>query len=306
MENKRLVIMDCDTGDDDACAIALAAASKEIELLGVTAVMGNLSLEQTYRNARELMHYLGVDVPVAKGSARPLRRGYWLGSHEEQYLDVPGITRETVPEVRQSAVEFMAETLRTSKESVTLIPVGPLTNIAELMMRHPELVRGKVGQIILMGGGAAFGNVTKTAELNLYADAEAADIVFSFGKPIVMVGLDVCHRAQLYEKDAQRLAGIKTRAGNVFSSLISSGLKRYGKKRGYVLMYDSLTVIYALHPEIFTARPAKVTVVTEGEEYGRTVCEFDAEGAIHTVVMDLDREKYLDIAESILREGAGV
>ena len=299
-EHRIRILMDCDTGDDDACAIALAAASDRIDLLGITAVMGNLSLRQTYRNARELIRYLGAETPVAKGSEKPLKRTYWLGSYEEQFLDVPGITRETIPEIPENAVEFMARTLKESPEKITLVPVGPLTNVAKLMTEHPQLVRDKVERLIIMGGGAEFGNVTKMAELNLYADAEAGDIVFSFGLPIVMVGLDVCHRAQLYEQDAQRFSSIRTRAGNVFASLTASGLSRHGKKRGYVLMYDSLTIIYALHPEIFVTKPANVTVVTQGEDYGRTVCDFHAQDPLHTVVLDLDREKYLDIVEEIL------
>lgn len=295
------ILMDCDTGDDDACAIALAAASDRIDLLGITAVMGNLSLEQTCRNARELIRYLGADVPVAKGSEKPLKRSCWLGSYEEQYLAVPGITREAVPEIAENAVEFMTRILLKSREKITLIPVGPLTNIARLMLAHPQLMRDKVERLIVMGGGVEFGNVTKMAELNLYADAEAGDIVFSFGLPIVMVGLDVCHKAQLFKRDAQRFAAISTRAGNVFSSLIASGLARHGKKRGYVLMYDSLTIIYALHPEIFITKPASITVVTQGEDYGRTVCDFDSSDPLHTVVLDIDREKYLDIVEEVLR-----
>ena len=302
MEKKYRILMDCDTGDDDACAIALAAASKEIELLGVTAVMGNLSLEQTCRNARELIHYLAADVPVAKGSERPLKRDYWLGSHREQYLAVPGITRQMAPLAKEDAVEFMARVLQSSAEKTDLLPVGPLTNIAKLMQSYPELVREKVGRIIVMGGGVAFGNVTKMAELNIYADAEAADIVFSFGMPVVMVGLDVCHRAKLTHADAPRLQSIPTRAGSVFASLTTSGLETYGKARGYVLMYASLTVIYALHPEIFTVKPAAITVVTEGEDYGRTVCDFDAPEKIHTVVLDIDREKYMDIVQNILED----
>lgn len=295
------ILMDCDTGDDDACAIALAVASRHIELLGVTAVMGNLSLEQTYRNARELLYYLGADIPVAKGSEKPLKRDYWLGSYEEQFLDVPGITRSAVPEIPENAVDFMARILRESREKITLVLVGPLTNIARLMTEHPALVREKVERLIIMGGGVAFGNVTKMAELNLYADAEAGAIVFSFGLPIVMVGLDVCHKAQLYEHDAQRFSSIDTNAGRVFASLTASGLARHGKKRGYVLMYDSLTIIYALHPEIFVTKPANITVVTEGEDYGRTVCDFEAESPLHTVVLDLDRSEYLNIVEEVLK-----
>lgn len=315
----RKILMDCDTGGDDASAISLAVASHDLELLGVTTCMGNRPIEQTYKNTRELIGYFGVDVPVAKGSEKPLKRDWWVGNKVDTPLPVPGLKRDVLaPEIEMDAVEFMADVLRKSDEKVTLIPLAPLTNIAKLMMFYPDLVDEKVDEIIIMGGGMYFGNTTGAAELNIYADAEAAACVFSFGKPIVMHGLDVCYRAKLFAKEAERLLNIKTKTGQAFANIVDAGIK-YRLERGldFSLMYDSLPIIYALHPEIFTVQEASVTVEISGElTYGQTICNpvnsmYDQAMArsmsaapkdkkIHKVVMDIDREKYLDIVEDIL------
>ena len=315
----RKILMDCDTGNDDASAIALAVASHDIELLGVTTCMGNRPIEQTYRNTRELIGYFGVDVPVVKGSERPLKRDYWVGNPVDSHLPIPGLDPEVLaPEIDMDAVEFMADVLKKSDEKITLIPLAPLTNIAKLMLFYPDLVEEKVDEIILMGGGVYFGNTTGAAELNIYADAEAAACVFAFGKPVVMCGLDVCYRAKLYAEEAKRFLKIDTKAGNAFGSLIDGGIQwRLSRGLDFSLMYDSLPVIYALHPEIFTVQKAGIRVEISGElTYGMTVCNpegsrFDEKIAtgyggteksprIHTVVMDIDREKYLEIVEEIL------
>ena len=300
----RRFLMDCDTGGDDTSAIALAVASHDIQLLGVTTCMGNRPLEQTYRNTREVIKFLGADVPVAKGSEHPLKREYWVGNAEDSYLPIPGLTRDVVPAIDKDAVEFMADVLRNSNEKITLIPLAPLTNIAKLMLFYPDLVEEKVDEIIIMGGGMYFGNTTGAAELNIYADPEAAAAVFSFGKPIVMCGLDVCYNAKLYAEDYEELKKIPTKAATAFAGVIGGGLERR-KELGFVLMYDSLPVIYALHPEIFTGLKASIQVETSGElTYGQTVCDtrndVPANKKIHTVVLYVDREAYLKYVKEIL------
>ncbi|MBQ1234236.1 MAG: nucleoside hydrolase [Oscillospiraceae bacterium] len=307
----RRFIMDCDTGGDDASAIVLAVASNDIELLGVTACMGNLPLYQTYRNARELIKYLGVPgVPVLKGSERPLTREYWVATEKEHYLRVEGITRDVIDAVDMDAVEWMAKTLRESEEKITLIPLAPLTNIAKLMFAYPDLVKEKVDEIIIMGGGMYFGNTSGAAELNIYADPEAAQAVFSFGTPVVMCGLDVCYRGYITPEENQQIREIGNKVANVFSSVVQRSLDTEDPTRS--LMYDSIPVVYALYPEIFTTVTASVEVECGSELCdGMTVCEpVKPEGRrcwsnapkIHKVVLDVDREAYVEAVKRILRE----
>ncbi len=315
----RRFIMDCDTGGDDAAAIALAVASKDVKLLGVTACMGNLPLYQTYRNARELLHYLGVtDAPVAKGSEGPLVRNYWVGWEEESYLPMDDLTRDMIPEIEMNAVEWMAKTLRESEEKVTLIPLAPLTNIAKLMFAYPELVKEKVDEIIIMGGGMYFGNTTGAAELNIYADPEAAQAVFSFGTPVVMCGLDVCYKGYINSAENEELKKIGNRAEKVVTSVTDECLdwaSNGGAVADQAIVFDTIPVIYALHPEIFTTVTASVEVECGSELCdGMTVCEpVKPEGRrcwsnapkIHKVVLDVDREAYVAAVKRILGEYQG-
>ena len=311
----RRFIMDCDTGGDDASAIVLAIASNDIELLGVTACMGNLPLYQTYRNARELLHYIGIpNVPVLKGSEDPLVRGNWVGTREERYLPVEGITREVIDEVDMDAVEWMAKTLRESEEKITLIPLAPLTNIAKLMFAYPDLVKEKVDEIIIMGGGMYFGNTTGAAELNIYADPEAAQAVFSFGTPVVMCGLDVCYNSYITGAENQKIREIGNKVANVFASVTQRSLDyaaKGGKTPDRALMYDSVPVIYALYPEIFKTVTCSVEVECGSELCdGMTVCEPENQWGhywskaprIHKVVLDVDREAYIEALYKILNE----
>ncbi len=310
----RKVLFDCDTGGDDATSMCLGIASKDIQVLGVTACMGNLELRQTLRNALHLMQYLEADVPVAKGSEKPLVRDLWVGSKEESFLPIPGAESITKQPEALGAVDFMAKVLRESTEKVTLIPLAPLTNIAKLMMFYPDLVKAKVEDICIMGGAMAFGNVTAAAELNLYADPEAAKCVFNFGLPIKMVGLEVCEKAYLCYGDLDRIKAVNNKPATAFYNIVKQSLDSYGSyyakldnEEPRVLMYDSLTVVYLLHPEIFTTVKAKVRVEASSSiSDGMTVCDtrwrLPEEEKIDTVVLDCDREKYVDWVVEILKE----
>ncbi|MBR5502194.1 MAG: nucleoside hydrolase [Oscillospiraceae bacterium] len=321
----RKIILDCDTGGDDAAAIALAAASKELELLGVTAVMGNMPLAQTYRNGREVIGFLGVDVPVLKGADRPLIRDYWVGNEEGHTLDFPGNEHVMCPEHELGALDWLVKTLKESDGPVTLLPLAPLTNIAKLMLFYPDLVEEKVDEIVLMGGGFMFGNSTGAAELNIYGDPEAAQVVFSFGKPVVMCGLDVCHKAYITEEESKVYETIDTRAGKLFAGIAGHVfnmdesffadkpelLERINRwERPGAIVYDTVPIIYLLHPEVFTAVPANISVECSSDLcYGLTVCDTrnwgpENEPKRHKVVLDVDREGYLKAVEEVLRNSA--
>ena len=174
------ILIDCDPGHDDAIAILLALASPEVELLGVTTVSGNQTLEKTTANAIRVLDLVGSDVPVAAGADRPLIRDRFVAAyvHGETGLDGPDLPPPQREPVDDHAVDFLAAALEASPAPVTLIPVGPLTNVGLLLARHPTATE-KIERIVLMGGAIAEGNVTPAAEFNIWADPEAAQRVFT-------------------------------------------------------------------------------------------------------------------------------
>src|SRR3954469_17861102 len=211
------VIIDCDPGHDDAMALLLALASPELELSAVTTVAGNQTLEKVTANAIRILDVVGSDIPVAAGADRPLIHAAETASdvHGETGLDGPDLpppSREPEP---VHAVELLARQLRQRK--YTLIPIGPLTNIGLLLALYPEL-GGQIERIVLMGGAYGIGNVTPSAEFNVWADPEAAHRVFTSGLAVTMVGLDVTHRAMLSAARADALRA-KGRAGTVVAEL---------------------------------------------------------------------------------------
>ena len=201
------VLIDCDPGHDDAMALLLALASPELELLGVTTVHGNQTLDKTTANALRVLEFAGHGhVPVAAGADRPLMRVPHVADHVhgETGLDGPDLPPPSRAPVSVHGVDFLADRLHESGRPVTLIPTGPLTNIAMLLQHHPDVV-DDIERIVLMGGSIAEGNITPAAEFNIWVDPEAAARVFSSGLDVTMVGLDVTHRALMTEAHAERL-----------------------------------------------------------------------------------------------------
>src|SRR2546429_2636896 len=189
------VLIDCDPGHDDAIAIRLALASPEVELLGVTTVAGNQTLPKTTANAIRVLEFAGRDdVPVAAGADRPLVREPFVASyvHGETGLDGPDLPPPQSAPVSTHAAGFLAEKIRDSERPVTLVPIGPLTNVALMLALHPD---ARPERIVLMGGAIAEGNVTPAAEFNIWCDPEAAVRVFGSGIHVPMLGLDVTHKA---------------------------------------------------------------------------------------------------------------
>jgi inosine-uridine nucleoside N-ribohydrolase len=201
------VLIDCDPGHDDAMALLLALASPELDLLGVSTVHGNQTLEKTTANALRVLEFAGRgDIAVAAGADRPLMREPRVAAHVhgESGLDGPDLPPPAGAPVSKHAVDFLADRLRMAGGPVTLIPTGPLTNIALLLAHHPD-VAGDIERIVLMGGAIAEGNVTPAAEFNIWVDPEAAARVFASGLDVTMVGLDVTHRALMTPEHAERL-----------------------------------------------------------------------------------------------------
>jgi len=267
-----------DPGHDDAVALMLACGAPELEVRAVTTVAGNVPLEKTTRNALRVLSLISRDdVPVGVGAANPLIRPLRTAEniHGESGLDGPVIPEATFAPDERGALRLVADILEGSSEPVTLIPTGPLTNIATLLQDHPEL-KSRIGRIVLMGGSMSLGNTTPAAEFNVYVDPEAAQVVFGSGLPITMVGLDITHQAGAGPERRERLrtAG---RVGDVAAELQEFFAGTYKSVFGFDAppVHDAVAVSAVVEPEILKTRLIRVDVECESElTRGETVCDF--------------------------------
>lgn len=300
---KRKIIMDCDPGVDDAIALAYLAANRDrLELLAVTTVGGNQTIEKVTRNALNLVEFYGLDVPVAEGLGMPLIRKplYAPEVHGESGLGgcvLPESNRETES---GNAVLFLRKILLElpEGETATLVPTGPLTNIAVLLTLFPE-VKSKIREIVFMGGAACAGNVTPTAEFNIYTDPEAAKIVFHAGLPLVMCGLDTTTKCCLTREQVQKLCQSDRRIAKSCGDMARFSLENGNeKRRGVVSIHDVAPLMYLLHPEIFTPQRTILDVdCSEGVSRGTTLCDFrwwehEEEEMNALVLMDADTSAF--------------
>ncbi len=304
------VIIDVDTGIDDAVALVLALKSEELDIKGITTVAGNQTIEKTTRNTLDVVEYVGRgDVPVAKGRAGPLVREQIIAAyaHGESGLGTAVLPKAKNDVHELDAVSFMKKTLEESDEKITICPVGPMTNIATLLLCYPH-VKEKIEKIVLMGGGAYRGNSNITAEFNIYADPEAANVVFASGVPLVMCGLDVTMKAIVYEEEINAIKALDTKAGNFVAEAFNFYLAGY-RKHGLngVCVHDAVTITYLLHPEAITVKPAVARVDIDGRNtYGATICNFtpwrekDKDNAL--VGMDIDRELFVKLITDACRK----
>jgi len=267
------ILLDCDPGHDDAIALLLALASPEVELLGVTTVAGNQTLEKTTANAIRVLEFSGhPEVQVAAGADRPLLREQYVAAdvHGDTGLDGPDLPPPRSQPVAQHAVDFLAERIRSSVRPVTLIPTGPLTNIALLLALHPD---ARPERIVLMGGAIAEGNVTPAAEFNIWCDPEAAARVFASGLDVTMVGLDVTHKALFTQAHVGRLAG---RVGEMVAELLRFYGTFHRKVYGFEgsPIHDAVAVAHVLDSSLVETLERNVEIDTESELCrGRTVVD---------------------------------
>jgi inosine-uridine nucleoside N-ribohydrolase len=268
------ILIDCDPGHDDAIALLLALASPEVEVLGVTTVHGNQTLEKTTANALRVLELAGrTDVPVAAGADRPLERDLVVAAHVhgESGLDGPVLPEPSTRPVEQHAADFLAERI---VEGAVLVPTGPLTNVAILLERHPEAA-ARLGEIVLMGGAIAEGNMTPAAEFNIWADPEAAQAVFRSGIDVTMIGLDVTHRALLTSDDAERLRATG-RIGSFVADLVEFFKRYHEETYGWdgAPIHDAVAVAEVIQPGLVTTRLRNVEIETVSELCrGRTVVD---------------------------------
>ena len=265
------ILIDCDPGHDDAIALLLTLASPELELLGVTTVAGNQTLEKTTANAIRVLDFVGRDdVQVAAGADRPLVRDPFVAAyvHGETGLDGPDLPPPQREPLALQAVDFLAEQV----SGATLVAVGPLTNVALLLARYPE---ARPERIVLMGGSIGLGNVTPAAEFNIWADPEAAARVFESGLELTMVGLDVTHQALLLDADAEHLRA-SGRTGQMVAELYDFFHRFHRDTYGFggSPIHDAVAVAYAFRPGLMETKRCRVAIECGSElTRGRTVVD---------------------------------
>ncbi|MEV4382275.1 nucleoside hydrolase [Streptosporangium sp. NPDC049644] len=313
----RKIIIDCDPGIDDALALALAHGSPDLEVLGITTVGGNVDLARTTDNALRLREFLGFgDVPVTAGSAGALLRARVDAAdvHGGSGLGDALLPPATLPPAAGHAVDFIVETLRADPGEVTLVAMGPLTNVALAVLREPRIV-GWARGLTILGGSYTRGNFSPAAEFNIAADPEAAAIVFGAGWTVTMIGLDVSRAAMATEAVAARMAAM----GRLGADLLIPCVRFYGMitADGGPAIHDACAVAHLIDPSLITLEPAVVDVETAGRfTSGMTVTDFDLRGRAPNALVgtsldvgrfwDLLLAVYARVAESIERGGKRV
>lgn len=297
---KRNIIIDCDPGIDDAIAIMLAIANDDkLNILGITTVTGNQSIEKVTGNALKLVSFLKRNIPVAQGADTPLIREK---RNAEKVHGATGMGNYVLPEtenrvVNENAVEFLKNTILSSPDKVTLVPIGPLTNIALLFKVYPE-VKNNIDEIILMGGAIFGGNVTPTAEFNIWADPEAAQIVFSSNVNIVMNGLDVTHSTGLSRDDVNNLLKQEAKVSNMCGQILDFYFNGDNlQRKTFSPIHDASAIMYMLHNEIYKYKYMPVRVdLSEGLNRGMTVGDgrewIKYDDSYPKVLIGVDKEKF--------------
>jgi pyrimidine-specific ribonucleoside hydrolase len=299
------VIFDCDPGLDDAIALLLLCQS-EYEILGVTTVAGNHRIEVTTKNALDLLAFYGrPEIPVAKGADRPLIQPLTIAD----FVHGPnGLGEVVLPEAERKpeadrAVEWMKNTLMASEEKITLIAIGPLTNIGLLLRMYPE-VKERIEEIAIMGGSTSFGNISAVAEANVGHDPESALIVFSSGLPIRMSGLNLTFQMFIQDREIEAIESLdsdRAKAAAKFLWYHAAFAKRMGLEVDQ--MHDTCAVASLMEPEAFTGRMAKVTVDTGwGPGRGQTIADFRAPAEERNVLVyeGVDRDRIIKLVHSAI------
>ena len=309
----RRIILDCDPGHDDAIAILLAHGHPDVELAAITTVAGNQTLDKTALNARRVCTLAGItEVPVAAGCDRPLLRPLVTAGHihGESGLDGPTWPEPVTPLSPEHAVDLIVDLVMASPGEITLVPTGPLTNIAMAARREPGIVT-RVREVVLMGGSYTRGNHTPAAEFNALVDPVAAVIVFQAGWPVTMVGLDLTHQALATAAVVERIRAVGGPVSEAVVGLLSFYGDRYrAEGRGdSPPVHDPCAVARVISPDLVRCRDAFVAVETQGRwTSGMTVTEFRA-GRGHPfnakVATDLDVERFWDLVVSALERIGG-
>jgi purine nucleosidase len=303
------ILLDCDPGLDDALALLLAHGDPDLELVGVTTVGGNVTLEHTSRNALELREYLGfTSVPIAAGAAGPIvpetasavREARDAAQvHGERGLGDVVLPAATLPLSGRHAVDFIIDTIRDAPGAIDLVATGPLTNVALALRKDPGIA-ALVKSFVIMGGSFTRGNATPAAEFNIYADPEAASIVFNAGWQVVMVGLDLTLQAIATAEVIQRMGALGSLGTELIVPLSTFWTDPNDPDWQGQAVHDVCAVAYVAHPELFTSRHARVDVETAGTfTDGMTVVDFASPAPNALVPVTLDVGGFWDYVERV-------
>lgn len=294
------VIIDCDPGLDDVIALIMAFANEKLDVKAVTVVAGNQTLDKVANNTLKVLSYAGIDVPVGLGYSRPMTRELVTAGevHGEDGLYGAKLPEATLKADKLHAVDLIAKVLQESEEKVTLVPIGPLTNIAMFLHRYPELIN-KIERISLMGGAVNGGNCTPAAEFNIYVDPEAADIVFKSGIPITMAGLNATHKATVLRENIEAIGAIDNKIAKMVAEMLSN-LSKYHAKDGIdgCFLHDPVAICDVINSEMMTKELLHVGVELTGTyTTGATVVDLNDRWKLDknvNVIMDVDRKAFID------------
>ena len=305
---KRKIILDCDPGHDDAIAILLIGNNPMFDLLGITVESGNQTLEKTGRNALNIAQYLGIDVPVCLGATNPIIKDVEVcdAINGESGLDGFEFPKLKIGFDSRHAVNFMIEKILNSKEKVTIVTTGPMTNLALAMRMEPRIL-DNIEEVVLMGGSYQNGNVTPAAEFNIYCDPEAAHIVFSSQLKVTMVGLDVTRKVLVLPSVVERMEKVNNHASDMFTQLMN--VFNINQKRVFGFegapLHDPVTIAYLIDPSLLEVKHVHCEIdIDHGFSYGRTNCDmFDYLGLPKNtyVANRVDVDRFWDLVEEALK-----
>ncbi len=305
---KRKIIMDCDPGHDDAIALILAFSSDKLDVQGVTVSAGNQTLAKTLQNAKNILEFIKVDVPVCAGASKPLFRDLEIAPsvHGESGLDGPELVQSQKPTHELRAVEFIRKTILelAVDEKITLVATGPLTNIGAFLTAYPEL-KSKVEEIVIMGGSVVGGNWSAGAEFNILVDPEAASIVFNSGLHIVMAGLDVTHKALIYKENIEEFRAMNSPVAVLVAELLDFFIL-FHEEQGFAgaPLHDPCAILYLIDPNLFITKDMWVDIEVDGEyTTGATVADqwgVLGKEANTTALLDLKHQQFIEAIQSAL------
>ena len=307
--SKRKIIIDTDPGYDDASAIGIASISDKLEILGITSVAGNQTIDKVTKNALNVANYFNISAPVVKGTSGPLIKTLEVAASVHGVTGLDNVNFEPHNRVihKKNAVNFIIDTCL-SQEKVTIITIGPLTNIALALKLNPE-IKSHIELISIMGGSASRGNVTPAAEFNIYADPEAAHIVLSSGIKIKLNTLDVTNLTILSDEIMERFGKIGTKSSKLFIECNKNYAKFMYEKIGvkYGCMHDSVAVMTLIDDSIVKYKKASVEFdLSHGSSYGRTNCKFlgpkDKEDSNIEVSTEIDVDKFWNTVEELYKK----
>ena len=299
---KRNIILDCDPGHDDAIAILLAGKNHNLNLVGISVVAGNQTIEKTATNAFNVARYLGIDVPIAIGCEFPMvrERVICAAIHGESGLDGFDFPKYEKAFDRRHGVQLIIDSVLNNKD-VTIVATGPLTNVAMALKMEPKLYN-KIKEIVLMGGSIDHGNTSPAAEFNIMCDPEAAHVVFTSGIPVKMIGLNVTRKVLVTEQVIKRMSKINNYASDMFVKL----MKTFNENQRKTFnmdgpLHDPATIASLIDDKLIEFQSMNVVIdISHGPSYGRTNCDvFDYLHAPHNalVAMNIDVNRYWDIIE---------